>query len=253
MKDNIIKPVHTSDEIKRLYYGTDPDKKPTWDNPAYRSVEIWGLILTILYFVYFIGIGLSGVAFEYIHLVQKYMGSNMIVEYINSIDTSYISTVIDSSRLIWKFMLEFMYAIVYLLIAIAPIIPIPIKVINIIYKAMYKRNVKKGLIYDSPISRRDFDYYYRLYKNAENMLSYLESAEIIDLSTNDENVVKMRIHNQMISSEKRFVFRNMVHKIFLPDIIDFSVIDKDFEETMDRRKREKKKKIFTRKSTLTEK
>lgn len=232
MKNKIIKPKHTSDEIKELFYGPDKEKSSSWDNPAYRNVVKWRVFFVLLFIAYIIVMCLNGAFFEYMNRIQKYMGNNFIVEHIESIDSTDANTVMEAYRIIWKWILELIYIITYLFILIAPIIPIPIKILNRIYKKIYANYIKKGLIYNPPIADSDFDYYYGLYKEAESMIPYLESSEIICLSADDENIVKMRMHDQIVSSEKKFTFLHMVHKIFQPDVIDFSVIDKEFDLIM---------------------
>lgn len=230
---SIIKPSYTSNDVKRIYNGIELGKGCDWRNPSYK-VLLKITFVMVLIWIFYLGLTIySGLFEKYINWIEnssnRIMNSilpNIINEYIclpkNSTGLSIIIGIIAFLGIL------FIYIFVHVL-WLCPFIIFPIMIISKSYKKLKKGFIKKGLIQIPPISYDDYMHFFTLYRKAEILIRYLEGSDIVDLFIENENTVRVIIHNSLISKEEKYVFDGMVREIFTPTKIDFSIIDKQFD------------------------
>lgn len=232
--ENIIKPSYTSNDVKRMYNGIEPGKGCDWRNPSYRGLIKITSIMVIIYILYLGCTIYSELTENYLNwivsLSNRLMNSilpNIINEYILSTKKNFaaLSIVLGVIAFLGILLIDFLIYI----IALFPFIIFPIMLISKSYKKIKKSFIKKGLIQIPPISYDDYMHFFTLYRKAEILIKYLEGSDIVDLFIENENTVRVIIHNSLISKEEKYVFNGMAREIFTPTKIDFSIIDKQFD------------------------
>lgn len=230
---SMIKPSYTSSDIKNIYNGIEPDKGCDWRNPAYRVLIKVTSIMFVIWILYLGCAIYSGIIDKYINWIEC-LSNNLMNSILSNIIKEYIDLTKNSSALSVVFeIIAFLGMLLCLFIvyisALFPFTIFPIIIINKLYKRVKKNFIRQGRIHIPSISYYDYRYFLMLYENAEKLINYLQGSDIVDLFIENENTVRVVIHNSLISKEEKYVFKGMAQEIFTPTKIDFSIIDKQFD------------------------
>lgn len=230
---SIIKPSYTSSDIKNIYNGIEPGKGYDWRNPSYRALIKRTFVMVLIWILYLGYAIYSGIADKYINWIDG-LSNNLMNTISPNIIEEYFNLTKNSSALFVVLGIIAFLGILFCLFIVHisvlfPFIIFPIIIIDKLHKRVKKRFIRQGRIHIPPISYYDYRHFLMLYENAEKLINYLQGSDIVDLFIENENTVRIVIHNSLISKEETYVFKGMAQEIFTPTKIDFSIIDKQFD------------------------
>lgn len=220
-QESFIKPKYTSADVKAIYYGDDPKKRSDLFNPAGRKIAALLIALILIWLIYLYGLLLTGIWYDFYGLINA--GLMKLSVY------SYALWQEDSAYILVMAPVMLLAIIGGLWVVLLPTLFLPYKLINRVLKSAEMHFIRKGQLYISPISYSKYVRFENLYKEVERMEKYLASSDITDICIEDDNTVRVCVHNQLVSKDMKFSFAGLVEKIFLPEQIDFSVIDAELD------------------------
>lgn len=229
MKESIIKPLYTMEQIKELHYGKDEKKQNNiFTNPASRIVMMVELTCLLLWLGYWYLLIISGFGEDFNFICGK------LFLFWLDIFPEGLYTPTGIQRLCAILMgIGLIFVALYILIII--MVKIPNKVYVLITSCVRNSMVHKGLIYVSPFTTDQYYTLSELYKNAKEVLGYLESSCICEICIEENNTVRLCVHDQLVSKEYKYNFGKYTDKIFNPDIIDFTVLDEQVESIINKK------------------
>lgn len=211
MKYNIVRPIYTKEDIDNIYYGK---KGRNTKNPAYVKIKIMSFILFAIW-VACIVIGIKT------DLFLSYE------DYLMNLYTKIIQIYKNPGMRLFGFL--GMAAAIFITYVI-----LPIKFGHYVIHKIEKRYQKKNLLI--PIYFNKYLQLEKLYKETKNLLERIDYESNLghdmDIVIKDRDTIRLVVHGNLVMHEYEYTFANMVHKIFKSDVIDFSVIDREWENAI---------------------
>ncbi len=229
MKIKIIKPHYTSKDIRQIYYGKDSTKRANYDNPAYRKLKRMEIASWFLFFIAICFITQTNLFNDYAEFLKLKLGQLFYsIKNIASITSN--GSDHQAVNLIWK---SYFAILLYFSLFFIPLLALGRQIYEF-NCGRKKELIMNGELYKSPISREVYSEFFSLYTEAENIISHLESNESIESVNLDYITYTVEIwfrKNFITEKEKYSSIYSYAEKIFnsgVPDTVDFSIIDKKF-------------------------